>query len=50
MMVKNTEKQRYYNERYYAKKEYIYCDICKIYKTKRNTDLKRHKKLIHQED
>jgi hypothetical protein len=46
---RDPEKQKYYMKRYYSKKEYIKCDIqgC-IYKTKRNTDLNRHKKTAHE--
>ena len=45
---RDKQKQQYYMKRYYEKKEYIPCNIgaCS-YSTKRNTDLKRHKKLVH---
>lgn len=48
-LKRDPEKQKYYMSRYYSKKEYIKCDTpgC-IYKTKRNTDLTRHKKLVHK--
>ena len=44
----NKEKYAYYKKRYLDKKEYIVCDICKKYKTKRNYDLNRHKRLLHK--
>lgn len=43
----NKEKYLYYKQRYISNKDYIYCDICKKYKSKRNYDVTRHKKLIH---
>lgn len=44
---KNKEKNSYYMKRYYDNKEYIHCKVCSIYKTKRNTDMRRHMTSKH---
>lgn len=44
----NKERFDYYKKRYYENKKLITCDICKKYSTKRNYDMKRHKKGVHE--
>lgn len=44
----NKERFDYYKKRYYENKKLITCDICKKYSTKRNYDMKRHLRGVHE--